>query len=152
MTWKQPHGRTPPPLPSLATAARSRLGCSTLTISASDSTIHCETERHLISMTTKKDTIPSWRKINSNSAPFVPRQRAHMDECEVSYTRTGARQSTGYRRTKFSVARESVHSGCQIWVTEAGEYTRNVTFVLVVWSVKHDGEIVKTFIHSFIHS
>lgn len=36
----------------------------TQTISASDSTIHCKSERHLISMTTKKDMIPSRRKLN----------------------------------------------------------------------------------------
>lgn len=44
-------------------------------VCASDSTLYCA--RHLISMTTRKDMIPSRRKLNSNSASFG--SRTHKD-------------------------------------------------------------------------
>lgn len=74
---------------------------SSQTISASDSTTHCVSERHLISMTTRKDMIPSQCKLNTNSASFALGGTAHTDDNTSSCTRSGARQYQQVRRAKL---------------------------------------------------
>lgn len=145
----------PPLLPSLPSLPRSPpRRFSTPTISASDSTIHRETEGHLISMTTRKETIPSRRKSNSNWAPFVPRQRAHMDAWELFYTRTGARQSTGYGRTKLRIAEEKARACVQDarFELENRANRRETTHVLLFCGLSNTPGQRQTSSHSFIHS